>query len=484
MRRGCGQRWGGPLHAGGPDAGALYARGVFRLRRDLPDARSACTSGIGAACDPSGRSPRHRAGVAALPMHWESLRFPATSASTTPSTLRTSLSTGRHSCARSTTTSRSCSAAASLVQRLPEPGKHLAAGARDRGASRCPRYARRLLRVGGRPHAALLRLQHARSRRALRSDPAHVPAAGCAGACGIRPAVRRHARACHRDGGGDRALRPDVVRANPPRAGRCAPSIRRSSIARVSLTATWCSSKSARTATWTRARVRSPDDAVRRALRGPAAGRRRPAVLQPDDRRLGVEHLPRAGRGRRDVRRAADRSDAARSRSSPKCGGGASDICSCGPSTTRDYLARSGHFVERWRGGRWSHFELADADLRSVVTTSGSGALRNLDFLGGEVALVDASAGETDRRAGKLLPGVARVPGGTGRAAVFRERATRLSSATGWHVRCAVQVSALRLAHVDCDYVDYDRHDLSAGLAWQSPELKLGPTYEGRCRNM
>jgi hypothetical protein len=62
--------------------------------------------------------------------------------------------------------------------------------------------------------------------------------------------------------------------------------------------------------------------------------------------------------------------------------------------TTRAYLARSGHFVERWRGGRWSHFELADADGRSVVTTSGSGALRNLDFLGGEVALVDASAGE------------------------------------------------------------------------------------------
>jgi hypothetical protein len=62
--------------------------------------------------------------------------------------------------------------------------------------------------------------------------------------------------------------------------------------------------------------------------------------------------------------------------------------------TTRAYLARSGHFVERWRGGRWSHFELADADLRSVVTTSGSGARRNLDFLGGEVALVDASAGE------------------------------------------------------------------------------------------
>jgi hypothetical protein len=61
---------------------------------------------------------------------------------------------------------------------------------------------------------------------------------------------------------------------------------------------------------------------------------------------------------------------------------------------SRAYLARSARFVERWRGGRWSHFELADADVRSVVTTSGRGVLRQLDFLGAEVALEHATAGE------------------------------------------------------------------------------------------
>ncbi len=62
--------------------------------------------------------------------------------------------------------------------------------------------------------------------------------------------------------------------------------------------------------------------------------------------------------------------------------------------TSRSYLARSGRFIERWRGGRWSHFELADADLRSVVMASGSGALQHLDFLGADVALANARSGE------------------------------------------------------------------------------------------
>jgi hypothetical protein len=62
--------------------------------------------------------------------------------------------------------------------------------------------------------------------------------------------------------------------------------------------------------------------------------------------------------------------------------------------TSRAYLARSGRFVERWRGGRWSHFELLGADGRSVVTTNGSGALQHLDFLGADVALVNAKAGD------------------------------------------------------------------------------------------
>jgi len=61
---------------------------------------------------------------------------------------------------------------------------------------------------------------------------------------------------------------------------------------------------------------------------------------------------------------------------------------------SRDYLARNGRFVERWRGGLWSHFELRGADVRSVVTTTGSARLRNLDFLGADIELADATAGE------------------------------------------------------------------------------------------
>jgi hypothetical protein len=61
---------------------------------------------------------------------------------------------------------------------------------------------------------------------------------------------------------------------------------------------------------------------------------------------------------------------------------------------TRGYLARSGRFAERWRGGPWSQFELIDADTRTVAMEQGSGELRNLDFLGGEVALAGARAGE------------------------------------------------------------------------------------------
>ena len=40
---------------------------------------------------------------------------------------------------------------------------------------------------------------------------------------------------------------------------------------------------------------------------------------------------------------------------------------------SRNYLAKDRRFVERWRGGRWSHFERPDADARLVVTGTGSG---------------------------------------------------------------------------------------------------------------
>jgi hypothetical protein len=60
---------------------------------------------------------------------------------------------------------------------------------------------------------------------------------------------------------------------------------------------------------------------------------------------------------------------------------------------TRDYLARSGFFVERWRGGLWSEFELPGVDTRAIVTTAGAGQLRALDFFGANVDLVDVTAG-------------------------------------------------------------------------------------------
>jgi hypothetical protein len=60
---------------------------------------------------------------------------------------------------------------------------------------------------------------------------------------------------------------------------------------------------------------------------------------------------------------------------------------------SRTYLAGSDLFSERWRGGLWSHFELEGVDTREVITTTGSGQLRNLHFLGGDVALDGAAAG-------------------------------------------------------------------------------------------
>jgi hypothetical protein len=61
---------------------------------------------------------------------------------------------------------------------------------------------------------------------------------------------------------------------------------------------------------------------------------------------------------------------------------------------TRRYLAANPRFAERWRGGFWSHFELVEPDVRSVVTMSGNGTLANLDLLGGNVNLAGVKAGD------------------------------------------------------------------------------------------
>jgi hypothetical protein len=60
---------------------------------------------------------------------------------------------------------------------------------------------------------------------------------------------------------------------------------------------------------------------------------------------------------------------------------------------SRNYLARSGLFTERWRADMWSDFELQDVDPREVITTAGTGRLRSLDFLGGDVELAAVTAG-------------------------------------------------------------------------------------------
>jgi hypothetical protein len=60
----------------------------------------------------------------------------------------------------------------------------------------------------------------------------------------------------------------------------------------------------------------------------------------------------------------------------------------------REYLRSSPRFVERWRQGTWSEFEYLDADVRSVATFTGTGSLTDLDPLGATVRLVDVRAGE------------------------------------------------------------------------------------------
>jgi hypothetical protein len=64
---------------------------------------------------------------------------------------------------------------------------------------------------------------------------------------------------------------------------------------------------------------------------------------------------------------------------------------------SRSYLARSGRFVERWRGGLWSEFEMLDPSPPVSVTISGSGhgSLRHLNMLGGEVLLDGVAAADT-----------------------------------------------------------------------------------------
>jgi hypothetical protein len=61
---------------------------------------------------------------------------------------------------------------------------------------------------------------------------------------------------------------------------------------------------------------------------------------------------------------------------------------------SRAYLTGSGRYVERWRDGLWSDFELTDADVRSVVALDGHARLIDMDWLGANVALEQVTVGE------------------------------------------------------------------------------------------
>jgi hypothetical protein len=61
---------------------------------------------------------------------------------------------------------------------------------------------------------------------------------------------------------------------------------------------------------------------------------------------------------------------------------------------SRTYLAGAGPYVERWRDGPWSDFELIDADVRSAVAARGAARLTHPDPLGADVELENVQAGD------------------------------------------------------------------------------------------
>lgn len=62
---------------------------------------------------------------------------------------------------------------------------------------------------------------------------------------------------------------------------------------------------------------------------------------------------------------------------------------------SRRFLSSAGGFVEHWRRPPWSHFELLDADVRSVaIAAPGEGRLERVDALGADVVLRDVRAGQ------------------------------------------------------------------------------------------
>jgi hypothetical protein len=62
---------------------------------------------------------------------------------------------------------------------------------------------------------------------------------------------------------------------------------------------------------------------------------------------------------------------------------------------TTEKLSGNAAFSLRWQRGRWSHFELRDADIRSVETSRGQGTLHAMDPLSARIDLTGVVAGDT-----------------------------------------------------------------------------------------
>ena len=60
---------------------------------------------------------------------------------------------------------------------------------------------------------------------------------------------------------------------------------------------------------------------------------------------------------------------------------------------SQQFFGRSPHFTRRWESGGWQHFARHGADTRSVVTTSGTATMADLDPLGARVLLRDVTEG-------------------------------------------------------------------------------------------
>ena len=156
--------------------------------------------------------------IVSLPVHWESLRYPAyrqlqqhrlrSRRADRLAALRTD-----HLLQR-----RDPGLATPLVQRLSQPDERLVAGAGGDGVRSRP-LAGGFLRVRGRSDAGVAAPEHVGGRRAVRSHPAHDAAARGSRARRLRAALRRHAPAGAGARRRDRPLCGDVVRAGATRAG-------------------------------------------------------------------------------------------------------------------------------------------------------------------------------------------------------------------------------------------------------------------------